>query len=114
MSSGISRSSAPSRRRRTERAVTFLTLPSTRAKDLLAAEPGVGEVIYFEHHGSELARGINLVRLVALLRGREFQARLESSTARSGRRSPPCSPASRSRSGRATACSAAPDHQRGD
>ena len=34
-----------------ERAVTFLTLPSTRAKDLLAAEPSVGEVIYFEHQG---------------------------------------------------------------
>jgi len=56
-----------------ERAVTFLTLPSTRAKDLLAAEPSVGEVIYFEHHGSELARGINLVKLIALLRGRKFQ-----------------------------------------
>jgi len=56
-----------------ERAVTFLTLPSTRAKDLLAAEPSVGEVIYFEHQGSELARGINLVKLIALLRGRKFQ-----------------------------------------
>jgi heptosyltransferase II len=56
-----------------ERAVTFLTLPSTHAKDLLAAEPSVGEVIYFEHQGSELARGINLVRLVSLMRARKFQ-----------------------------------------
>ena len=56
-----------------ERAVTFLTLPSTRAKDLLAAEPSVGEVIYFEHHGSELARGINLIKLIALLRARKFR-----------------------------------------
>jgi heptosyltransferase-2 len=56
-----------------ERAVTFLTLPSTRAKELLAAEPSVGEVIYFEHHGSELARGINLIKLIALLRAGQFR-----------------------------------------
>ena len=55
-----------------ERAVTFLTLPSTRAKDLLAADPSVGDVVYFEHHGSELARGINLIKLVALLES-EFE-----------------------------------------
>jgi heptosyltransferase-2 len=54
-------------------AVTFLTLPSTRAKELLAAEPSVGEVVYFEHHGSELRRGLNLVRLVGLLRAKKFQ-----------------------------------------
>ena len=57
----------------TERAVTFLTLPSTRAKEMLEADPSVGEVIYFEHHGSELARGINLVKLIALMRPRKFQ-----------------------------------------
>ncbi len=56
-----------------EGAVTFLTLPSTRAKDLLQAEPGVGEVLYFEHHGSEIARGLHLARLVALLRARRFR-----------------------------------------
>ena len=56
MSSGICRSSAPSRRRQPERAVTFLTLPSTRAKELLAAEPSVGEVIYFEHQRLGIAR----------------------------------------------------------
>ena len=54
-------------------AVTFLTLPSTRAKELLQAEPRVGEVIYFEHNGSQLARGIHLVRLTALLRARHFR-----------------------------------------
>src|SRR5690242_21268661 len=51
-----------------ERAVTFLTLPSTHAKELLAAEPGVGAVRYFEHQGSELERGVHLARLVQLLR----------------------------------------------
>jgi len=53
-------------------AVSFLTLPSTRAKELLQAEPCVGEVIYFEHRGSEIARGFHLARLVALLRARNF------------------------------------------
>ena len=95
-----------------ERAVTFLTLPSTRAKDLLTAEPSVGEVIYFEHQGSELARGINLVQLVALMRARKFQRIwILDRTIRPA--SPPCSPASRSGSGRATAA-APPDHQCGD
>jgi heptosyltransferase-2 len=56
-----------------ERAVTFLTLPSTRAKELLAAEPCVGEVIYFEHQGSEFKRAVNLAVLTALLRARKFQ-----------------------------------------
>jgi len=57
----------------TEGAVTFLTVPSTHAKELLSAEPGIGEVIYFEHGGSEIKRGLNLVRLTALLRARKFQ-----------------------------------------
>ena len=56
-----------------EGAVTFLTLPSTRAKELLQAEPAVGEVLYFEHRGSELARGLHLARLVAMLRARRFR-----------------------------------------
>ena len=34
--------------------VTFLAPPSSGAKELLAAEPGVAEVRYFEHAGSEL------------------------------------------------------------
>ena len=50
--------------------VTFLAPPSTHARELLAAEPGVAETVYFDHSGSELRRGINLVRLVALLRRR--------------------------------------------
>lgn len=54
-------------------AVSFLTLPSTRAKELLQAEPCIGEVAYFEHHGSEILRGFHLARLVALLRSRNFQ-----------------------------------------
>jgi heptosyltransferase-2 len=54
-------------------AVTFLTLPSTRAKELLQAEPSVGEVVYFEHHGSEILRGFHLARLVALMRARQFR-----------------------------------------
>jgi len=56
-----------------EGAVTFLTLPSTRAKELLQAEPSIGEVVYFEHKGSELQRGLHLARLVALLRAGKFQ-----------------------------------------
>jgi heptosyltransferase II len=53
--------------------VTFLVPPTSGARDLLAAEPSVAETIYFEHAGSELRRGINLIRLVALLRRRRFR-----------------------------------------
>jgi len=56
-----------------EGAVSCLTLPSTRAKDLLQAEPCVGEIAYFEHHGSEILRGFHLARLVALMRSRNFK-----------------------------------------
>ena len=49
-------------------AVTFFAPPSSAAKELLAAEPRVATTIYFEHFGSELRRGINLIRLVALMR----------------------------------------------
>jgi heptosyltransferase II len=48
--------------------VTFLTLPSTHGRELLAAEPCVAETLYYENRGSELARGIHLVRLTSLLR----------------------------------------------
>jgi hypothetical protein len=54
--------------------VTFLAPPRSGAAELLAAEPSVVEVLYFEHHGSELRRGINLIRLVALLRRKRFDA----------------------------------------
>jgi len=55
-------------------AVAFLTLPSTHARELLQGEPCVAEVVYFEHGGSELARGLHLARLVALLRRSRFRA----------------------------------------
>src|SRR5579884_230501 len=54
------------------RQVTFLAPPSSCAEELLAAEPAVAETIYFEHSGSELQRGLNLLRLVALLRWQRF------------------------------------------
>jgi heptosyltransferase II len=52
--------------------VAFLAPPSSGARELLAAEPGVAETIYFQHAGSELQRGINMIRLAALLRRRRF------------------------------------------
>jgi heptosyltransferase II len=48
--------------------VTFFAPSSSAAKELLAAEPRVATTIYFEHSGSELRRGINLIRLVGLMR----------------------------------------------
>lgn len=54
--------------------VAFLAPPTSGAKDLLAAEPGVAETIYFDHAGSELRRGLNLIRLAALLRRRRFRS----------------------------------------
>jgi heptosyltransferase-2 len=48
--------------------VTFLTLPSTHGRELLAGEPCVAQTLYYENRGSELARGLHLARLTALLR----------------------------------------------
>jgi len=56
-----------------EKQVTFLAPPSSQARELLAGEPGVAEVVYFEHGGSELRRGLNLMRLVALLGRRRLR-----------------------------------------
>jgi heptosyltransferase II len=53
--------------------VTFLAPPTSAARELLAAEPSVAETIYFEHSGSELRRGINHIRLTALLRRCRFR-----------------------------------------
>jgi lipopolysaccharide heptosyltransferase II len=53
--------------------VTFMAPPTSMAKDLLAAEPSVSQTVYFEHAGSELSRGINLIRLARLLRRDRFQ-----------------------------------------
>jgi len=52
--------------------VVFLAPPTSGARELLAAEPSVAEVVYFEHFGSELRRGLNLIRLIGLLRRRRF------------------------------------------
>jgi len=54
--------------------VSFLAPPSSAAKQLLAAEPAIAETLYFQHGGSELKRGLNLTRLVALLRRRQFRS----------------------------------------
>ena len=54
--------------------VAFLAPPTSHAAELLAAEPGVAETIYFDHAGSELRRGINLIRLAGLLRRRRFRS----------------------------------------
>jgi heptosyltransferase-2 len=53
--------------------VTFLAPPSSGAKELLAAESSVAETIYFEHAGSEVRRGINLLRLAVLLRRNRYR-----------------------------------------
>jgi heptosyltransferase-2 len=46
--------------------------PTSSAKELLAAEPCILETIYFEHGGSELWRGVNLIRLARVLRQNRF------------------------------------------
>jgi heptosyltransferase-2 len=53
--------------------VTFLTLPSTHARELLQAEPCIAETIYFAHGGSEFERGRHLLGLVGLLRRSQFR-----------------------------------------
>ena len=53
--------------------VTFLSPPSSLARELLVAEPSVSEVLYFAHGGNEIARGLNLLRLARLMRSRNFQ-----------------------------------------
>ena len=54
--------------------MTFFAPPTSAARDLLAAEPRVAATVYFAHAGSELQRGINLIRLVALLRRHRLQS----------------------------------------
>ena len=51
-----------------ERAVTFLTPPSSLGAELLQAEPCVAKTLYFEHGGSEVARAFQLVELTRMLR----------------------------------------------
>ena len=52
--------------------VTFLAPPTSSAKELLQAEPCIEDTLYFEHAGSELRRGVNLIRLAALLRQQDL------------------------------------------
>jgi heptosyltransferase-2 len=54
--------------------VTFFAPPSSGAGELLQAEPAVAGTIYFQHFGSELQRGVNLIRLVALLRRQRLRS----------------------------------------
>jgi heptosyltransferase-2 len=54
--------------------VTFLAPPTSNARELLATEPTVAEVLYFNHFGSELQRAVNLIKLIALLRRNHFRA----------------------------------------
>ena len=54
------------------RQVAFLAPPTSGARELLAAESSVAATIYFEHSGSELRRGLNLIRLARLLRHQRF------------------------------------------
>jgi heptosyltransferase-2 len=53
--------------------VTFLAPRTSMARELLAAEPSVSEVLYFVHDGGEIARSIHLFQLARLLRSRRFQ-----------------------------------------
>ncbi len=53
--------------------VTFLAPPTSLARELLAAEPSVSETLYFQHEGNELRRGLNLLRLILLLRRQRFR-----------------------------------------
>ena len=55
------------------RQVTFLAPWTSGAEGLLAAEPSVAETVYFAHAGSELRRGLNLLKLIVKLRRRRFR-----------------------------------------
>jgi heptosyltransferase-2 len=54
--------------------ITFFAPPTSCAAELLQAEPGVTTTKYFQHAGSELQRGVNLIRLVALLRRQHLRS----------------------------------------
>jgi heptosyltransferase II len=47
--------------------------PTSGARELLAAEPSIAEVVYFEHSGSEVRRFLNMLRFAALLRQQHFR-----------------------------------------
>src|SRR5262249_1000627 len=48
--------------------VTFLTLPSTHARELLHAESFIERPLYFDAPLSDLGRGVHVIRLAAMLR----------------------------------------------
>jgi lipopolysaccharide heptosyltransferase II len=54
--------------------VKFFVPPSSGAGELLQAEPAVAATLYFQHFGSELQRGVSLIRLVALLRRQRLRS----------------------------------------
>ncbi len=54
--------------------VTLLVPPTSSARELLAAEPSVAKVLYFNNTGSELQRAIDQIRLIALLRRNRFRS----------------------------------------
>jgi heptosyltransferase II len=56
-----------------EQRVTFLTPPSSLGAELLQAETCVARTLYFEHGGGELARGVQIYRLVRMLRSLQPQ-----------------------------------------
>ena len=53
--------------------LNFLAPWTSGAEGLLAAEPSVAETVYFAHAGSELRRGLNLLKLIVKLRRRRFR-----------------------------------------
>jgi heptosyltransferase-2 len=52
--------------------VTFFAPPSSGARELLQAESAIAATLYFQHFGSQ--RGVNLIRLIALLRRQRLHA----------------------------------------
>jgi heptosyltransferase-2 len=54
------------------RTVSFLSLPSSHAREILEGESGIEQVLYYEHRGSELMRAWHFAGLVRLLRSHRF------------------------------------------
>lgn len=52
--------------------IAFIAPPTSLARELLVSEPAVAETLYFQHSGNELERGLNLFRLIRLLRRQRF------------------------------------------
>ena len=52
--------------------VTFFTLPSSHAAEFLSAESCIARIVYYENRGSEITRGLHLLRFIGLLRRERF------------------------------------------